>query len=260
MHDIFISFSSADSLVAEAAKHFLESKSIRCWKAPESIVPGQIWEEAITNAIQDCVGMLLIWSSHSQSSPQVSRELSLAANSQKIIVPFRIEAVEPAGTFAYYLTNTHWIDALSPSLEEDLERVTGQIAAILPSIKYAADKKEEGFNIKSNSKSLLDEAKTSLEQEPTSKAQSLDEPRPALVKANYQEHTRKKEEDFPVLIKNNSNISPLASPEKEAHEEEHDFALIWSVVFAAIFLVASLNALKGLLHAFWYVFRKGLGY
>ncbi len=135
MYDLFISYSSKDALAAEAAKHYLESKGVRCWKAPECVAPGQVWEEAITSAIDNTYGMLLIWSSHSQSSKQVTRELSLAAAGEKIIIPLRIEPITPSGTFAYYLTNTHWIDALSPSLEQDLDRVSSQVASMLPIIK-----------------------------------------------------------------------------------------------------------------------------
>lgn len=137
MHDLFISFSSRDSLVAEAAKHYLEARSIRCWKAPESIRPGEIWEEAIANAIQSAKGMLLIWSKKSQDSKQVSRELTLAASQEKVIIPFRIEEVTPQGAFAYYLTNTHWLDALSEDLQGDLARLADQIETALLSLNAA---------------------------------------------------------------------------------------------------------------------------
>lgn len=132
MFDIFISHSKQDVLVADAAKHFLERRGIRCWKAPDNILPGQTWEEAIALAITNVRGILLIWSTHSQNSKQVCRELSLAATSEKIIIPYRIELVHPAGTFAYYLTNTHWLDAISDNTEDDLERLSNQIAELLP--------------------------------------------------------------------------------------------------------------------------------
>lgn len=131
MHDVFISFSSRDVKVAEAAKHLLEARGIRCWKAPESIVTGQVWEEAITSAISTSTCMLLIWSSDSQNSKQVRRELTLAASKEKIIAPFRIEEIEPSGVFAYYLANTHWLDALNSDIHDGLERLGTQIKKLL---------------------------------------------------------------------------------------------------------------------------------
>jgi hypothetical protein len=131
MHEVFISFSSRDVKIAEAAKHLLEARGIRCWKAPESILPGQVWEEAIADAISASSCMLLIWSSESQNSRQVRRELTLAASREKIIVPFRIEEIEPSGVFAYYLANTHWMDAINSDIHDGLERLAMQIKKLL---------------------------------------------------------------------------------------------------------------------------------
>lgn len=115
MAKVFISFSTKDSEVASELKRNLELHSIACWKAPESILPGQTWEESIVDAIAQTDLMVLVWSGASQISEQVKRELTLACNQGKVIVPYRIEDISPAGTFAYYLSNTHWLDASSPS-------------------------------------------------------------------------------------------------------------------------------------------------
>lgn len=115
MSKVFISFSYQDSEVASELKRNLEQHSIACWKAPESILPGQTWEESIVDAIAKSHLMVLVWSSTSQASVQVKRELTLACNQGKVIVPYRIEDISPAGTFAYYLSNTQWLDASSTS-------------------------------------------------------------------------------------------------------------------------------------------------
>lgn len=107
MPKVFISYSTKDSEVASELKRNLELHSITCWKAPESILPGQTWEESIVDAISQTDLMVLIWSGASQCSEQVKRELTLACNQGKVIIPYRIEDISPAGTFAYYLSNTH---------------------------------------------------------------------------------------------------------------------------------------------------------
>lgn len=137
MYDAFISHSSRDRLIADALKHGLEVSSVLTWKAPDSILPGQIWEEAITDAISQCRVIILIWSSESQSSLQVKRELALAASLGKVIIPFRIEEIKPEGSFAYYLTNTHWLDAFSTDQESAILDAVERIRKILP---FAAPK------------------------------------------------------------------------------------------------------------------------
>lgn len=131
---VFISYSSADEQISASAKLSLESKGLRCWRAPESINPGEVWENAITQAITRSSGIILIWSSRSQASLQVARELSLAARSGKKIIPFRIEEVEPEGTFAYYLTSTHWLDGITASMEESLEALGSEVVKILNAV------------------------------------------------------------------------------------------------------------------------------
>lgn len=131
MFDVFISHSSKDRVVADSLKLKLEASSVRTWKAPDNIQPGQVWEEAITGAISACKIILLIWSADSQDSQQVKRELALAASLNKVVIPFRIQDVRPEGTFAYYLTNTHWLDAFRKDEENALLEVTDRVCMIL---------------------------------------------------------------------------------------------------------------------------------
>src|SRR6516164_3478420 len=43
--DVFVSYSSKDKHIADAAVATLEAKGIRCWIAPRDIVPGKEWSE-----------------------------------------------------------------------------------------------------------------------------------------------------------------------------------------------------------------------
>jgi len=88
MSDLFISHSLSNEVVADAVRSFLEDRNINCWKAPRDILPGQNWAEAIFTAISECKVFLLILSDRSQESEQVAKELALAANLKKIIIPF----------------------------------------------------------------------------------------------------------------------------------------------------------------------------
>ena len=119
-HDVFISYASEDKVVAEAACDALEAAGIRCWIAPRNIVPGTDWPVAITQSIADCRLVVLIFSSHSNESKDVGRELKCAEDGVKVIVPFRIADVRPTSMLQYYMSATHWLDALTPPLESHL--------------------------------------------------------------------------------------------------------------------------------------------
>src|SRR4029077_10466355 len=130
-HHVFISHSSEDKPVADAACAALESATIRCWIAPRDVQPGRTFAGEINRAIQRSKVMVLIFSAHSNKSEQVLREVQLASNSHLHIVQFRIQDVIPNDDLEYYLSAPHWLDALLPPLENHLERLKGSVKALL---------------------------------------------------------------------------------------------------------------------------------
>jgi hypothetical protein len=75
--------------------------------------------------------MVLVFSSHANSSSQVKREANLAIDKEIPIAPFRIENVMPSGSLEYYLDVTHWLDALTPPLEQHIEKLSNDVARLL---------------------------------------------------------------------------------------------------------------------------------
>src|SRR4030095_5937486 len=130
-HEVFISHSSQDKTIADAVCAALEAEAVRTWIAPRDVQPGRSFAGEITRAIQHSKVMVLIFSKHSNASPQVLREVQLAANSRLHIVQFRIEDTVPNDDFAYYLSTPHWLDALSPPLERHLDRLHHSVKALL---------------------------------------------------------------------------------------------------------------------------------
>jgi TIR domain len=55
-HDVFISHSSQNKLVADAVCAALESNGIRCWIAPRNAQPGRSFAREITRAIRRSKG------------------------------------------------------------------------------------------------------------------------------------------------------------------------------------------------------------
>src|SRR3954471_4498311 len=145
-HDVFISHSSSNRAVANAACASLEAAGIPCWIAPRDVMPGRSYSGEITRAIQQSRAFILIFSQHSNNSEQVLREVQLAANSRLHIVQFRIDPVAPSDDLEYYLSGPHWLDAVTPPLEDHLGQLKNSIQALLslppaaPSDKTVAPK------------------------------------------------------------------------------------------------------------------------
>jgi len=132
-HDVFISYSNKDKVVADAVCAELERKKIRCWIAPRDINPGEEWGESIIEAINSSRVMVLVFSSSANESPQIRREVERAVNKGVIIVPFRIEDVIPTRSLEYFIGAVHWLDALTPPLENHLENLAADLQRIVSS-------------------------------------------------------------------------------------------------------------------------------
>ena len=137
-HDVFISHSSKDKAVSDAACALLERRGLRCWIAPRDILPGQEWGEAIVDGIKGARVFILIFSSNANFSQQVRREVERAAGHGLPIVPFRIEDVQPAKSLEYFISSQHWLDALKPPMERHLDYLADVVGRLLAGPAAAA--------------------------------------------------------------------------------------------------------------------------
>jgi TIR domain len=129
--DVFISYPHQDKALADAACAKLEAEGIRCWVAPRDIAPSADWAASIVGAIENCRVMVLIFSGHTNRSRQVSREVQQAFDGEKPVIPFRIENVSPERSLRYYMGSVHWLDALTPPIEQHLQRLASAVQALL---------------------------------------------------------------------------------------------------------------------------------
>jgi len=130
-HDVFLSHSHADKVFADAICHKLEANGIRCWVAPRDIRPSEDWAEAIINAMDNARVLVLVFSSSSNSSPQVRREVERAVNKGLHVLPFRIENVPLSKSLEYFISTQHWLDAINGELEFHLGRLHECISLLL---------------------------------------------------------------------------------------------------------------------------------
>ncbi len=131
-HDVFISYSSKDKVIADAVCARLEARGIRCWIAPRDVQPGQPYGEEIIDAIQGSKTMVLVFSSNANASPHIPKEIERAVSHGVSIIPLRVEAVAPGKSLDYFISSVHWLDAITPPLEQHLESLAKTILTILP--------------------------------------------------------------------------------------------------------------------------------
>ena len=129
--DVIISYSSHDKAVADAICNSLESQKIRCWYAPRDILPGMNFQESIIDAIDTSSIMVVIFSSHSNDSPHVISEVTEAMAKGVIIIPFRIEDIMPSKAMKYLISASHWLDAMTPPLEQHIEKLVETVKVLL---------------------------------------------------------------------------------------------------------------------------------
>lgn len=122
--DIFVSYcTKSDRDAAYGLVAYIESRGIECWIAPRDVRGGMEWAAEIVNAITVAKVMVLIFSANANGSPQVRREVMLAAHRGVRVLPFRVEDITPAASLEYFLSGQQWLDAFPPPLEPHYARL-----------------------------------------------------------------------------------------------------------------------------------------
>jgi TolB-like protein/Tfp pilus assembly protein PilF len=128
---VFISHSSKDKEIADVICRHLESQEIPCWMAPRNIEYGSDWTEAIMRGICACRVFVLIFSENANNSGHVRREVAKASSLELVVIPFRIQEVLPKTGLAYFLETVHWLDAITPPLENHLVALSNRVKKLL---------------------------------------------------------------------------------------------------------------------------------
>lgn len=130
-HDVFISYAQADAEVARTICDTLERAGIPCWIAPRDIPPAAQYPGAITAGIAAAKVVVLVFSNHANQSPDVNREIGIAFQRKKTVVPFRLEAVPLGEQLEYFLGRTQWIEGFPSPLQRHLPTLAQAVGDVL---------------------------------------------------------------------------------------------------------------------------------
>ncbi len=103
MADVFISYFRKDSAEAEQLAELLVSAGLSVWIDQSGIDLATSWSEEIVDALDECKAFIVMLSPASCESPNVVKEVSLASEKRKKILPLDLEPVELPKDMQYAL-------------------------------------------------------------------------------------------------------------------------------------------------------------
>jgi hypothetical protein len=129
-HDVFISYSTKDKIVADMICARLEKANIRCWIASRDQIAGIDYELQIVQSIEACKTLVLVLSESSNISDHVKNEITVATEKCNLVIPFRIHEIEPSDALKYRIMKIQWLDAVTPPIERHIEKLISTIKGI----------------------------------------------------------------------------------------------------------------------------------
>ena len=128
---VFVSYASRDVALAGELRGLLTGEGYRVWMAPDEIRGARPWAEQILEAIAAMSLMVVVVSSEAVGSAHVAREVNLALDRAKPVLPVRVEEVALSGSLQYLLALVQWIDAFPIPLTRHRDRLSKRIADLL---------------------------------------------------------------------------------------------------------------------------------
>jgi len=128
---VFISHSSKDFKTATAICTALEARGHECWMSSRDIKPGENFQGTIVRAIREAGVMVLVFSANANNSDEIKKEMALASQSKKMVIPVRAEDVLPSEDFTYELATRQWID-MFVDWEKAIEALSSQVGLSSP--------------------------------------------------------------------------------------------------------------------------------
>ncbi len=126
--EIFISYRRSDLAKAQLLHVLLKQRGVDAWYDAQ-VGAGEDWRRATAKALAAAPIFVLLFSKDASESDEIGKELAAATYSKKLVVPVRIEDIQPKGEFLYELASRNWFDAFEDT-EARLEILADKLAAM----------------------------------------------------------------------------------------------------------------------------------
>jgi hypothetical protein len=110
MGQVFVSYSRQDSKFVDQLVAALQKSSLSVWIDRSRIQAGESWRGEIVEAIQECDAFLLVLSPQSVNSDNVEKELNLASEYKRRIIPLMYQPAELPGGMRYAISGLQFVD------------------------------------------------------------------------------------------------------------------------------------------------------
>jgi TolB-like protein/tetratricopeptide (TPR) repeat protein len=124
---VFISYSSADTALANRICTALEASDVHCWIAPRNVRAGDVYADSIVQAINACRAMVVLLSASSIDSAHVLREIERASSKKRPIIALRIGSFALPPALEYFLSASHWLDASDGQTDRALAQLIADL-------------------------------------------------------------------------------------------------------------------------------------
>ncbi|MDD3152986.1 MAG: toll/interleukin-1 receptor domain-containing protein [Bacteroidales bacterium] len=140
-HDVFISYSRKDEYVVNEICEFFTKNEITYWIDKRKIYAGSEFMGDIVNAIRQSKVTLFISSLNSNKSIYTAKEIAIAFNERKYIIPYKIDNSSFNDKLEFLLCDINWVEAI-PFDTNKVQVLVQEIKSLL-----SANKEKEIYSI-----------------------------------------------------------------------------------------------------------------
>lgn len=106
---VFLSYASAEQEQALTVSEALQQAGIAVWLDRHAIAGGSAWSTAIVRGIANCAVFVVLGSARAFRSPNVQRELNLAVEENRPLLPLLLEQAPAPDEVRYALAGRQWV-------------------------------------------------------------------------------------------------------------------------------------------------------
>lgn len=167
-HDVFISFSFRDiNKAMQVVNELLSRHGIRCWICTKEIDGGSSYKNDIVEAITASRLTVLLWSHNAAVSSDIPREIGIALEERKHVIPFLLDATPFTPSVRYDLTGVQQTKGYGKSFSACIADLAEDIA-----------KKLKGTNSTAPQQTRQQPAAVPAESKPAPMAPAIQETQP----------------------------------------------------------------------------------